>query len=239
MQQYLRKFIDGCLSPFNLKVVPANLFGFNLFHDLRQVINKDSPVCLDVGANVGQTIEALLKAFSDPLIHAFEPSTKTFQVLQSKKYGNRVFLHNMALGKERQRRQFFNYNSSELSSFLPLDPDKENRFRKDGLESKEIVEVDTVDRFLQQNNMVKIDLLKTDTQGFDLEVLLGARDALQNGCIRNILVELNFVKLYVGQSSAEDIIYLLKQNNFALIDYYEKVRQDKKLAWCTAFFKRR
>ena len=239
MKGYLRKFIDGCLSPFNLKVVDANLFGFNLFNDLRQIIDKDSPVCLDVGANVGQTIESLLKVFSKPVIHAFEPSTKTFQILQSKKYGSRVFLHNMALGKERERRQFFNYNSSELSSFLPLDTDKENRFREDGLASKEIVEVDTVDRFLQQNNIAKIDLLKTDTQGFDLEVLLGAKDALQNGCIRNILVELNFVKLYVGQSSAEDIIYLLKQNNFVLIDYYEKVRQDKKLAWCTAFFNRR
>lgn len=242
MKSHLKKFVNGCLSPFNLKVVRAlnkTLSGVHLFDDLKQIINKDSPVCLDVGAHEGQTIDSLLKVFSNPFIHAFEPSTKIFQILHSKKFCDRVFLYNLAFGKERKKRDFFNYNNSCLSSFLPLDSDAENRFRLVGLESKETVEVDTVDRFLQQKNIDDVDLLKIDTQGCDLEVLLGAKDAFQNSVIQNVLVELNFVRMYEGQSTPEDIIHLLIENNILLIDYYEKVRQNKTLAWCTALFGRR
>lgn len=55
--------------PLNLKVVRArteNLSGVHLFDDLKQIINKDSLVCLDAGANIGQTIESLQKVFKNP-----------------------------------------------------------------------------------------------------------------------------------------------------------------------------
>jgi len=243
MKSFLKKLVNGCLSPFNLKMVRArnnNFSGISLFDDLTQIFNKDSPVCLDVGANKGQTIESLLKVFSKPMIHAFEPSAKTFQILQSKKFCDQVFLHNYALGKVRQKREFYNYENSCLSSFLPLDSNEENRYRSVAIDNKEIVEVDTVDRFLQQFNFNEIDLLKIDTQGFDLDVLLGAKDALQNRAIRTVLVELNFVRKYIGQGRPEDIIHLLKENNMLIVDYYEKIRrrQNRTIAWCTALFER-
>ena len=147
-------------------------------------------------------------------------------------------IHNIALGKERQNREFLNYKNPFLSSFLPLDSSEENRYRSVVLESKEMVEVDTVDGFLHRKNINDVDLLKIDTQGFDFEVLLGAKEALRNGVIRNVLVELNFVRKYEGQSAPEDIIHFLNENNIFLIDYYEKVRQNVTLAWCTALLKR-
>jgi hypothetical protein len=81
--------------------------------------------------------------------------------------------------------------------------------------------------------------LKVDTQGYDLEVLLGAEESLKNGLIKNVIVELNFVRMYKGQSSAKEIIDLLARYNILLIDYYEKERQNNTLAWCTALFGRR
>lgn len=242
MKNILKKFANGCLSPFNLKVMRIRntiVSGVDLFNDLSIIINKDSPVCLDVGANEGQTIESLLKVLKNPHIYSFEPSSKTFQILQSKKFCDRVLIYNFAFGRERQKREFFNYNSSCLSSFLHLDTDNENRFRLESLENKEIVQIDTIDRFLQEKHINVVDLLKIDTQGFDLEVLLGATNALKCGVVRNVLIELNFVKMYEGQNSEEEIIHLLKENNILLIDYYEKIRQKKTLAWCTALFGRR
>ncbi len=236
----IRKFINVCLKPYNYRVDKVNNFsGVNLFKDLQKLIKKDAPICLDVGANIGQTIDSLQKAFRKPSIYAFEPSNKTFQILKTKEFSTQVFLYNKALGKEKESREFINYNNSVLSSFLPMDSDEENRFREVGVNNKEVVEIETIDRFLKNENIKEVDLLKIDTQGFDLEVLLGARNALQNGCVRNVLIELNFVKMYEGQSSPETIIQLLKENHLSLIDYYEKVRQDHALAWCTALFGRR
>ena len=242
MRSFLKKTINRCLKPANIELVRThkdNLPGGNLFHDLRRVINKDSPVCLDVGANTGQTIESLLKAFPCPYIYSFEPSSATFKTLQSKNFGDRVFLYNNAIGQEKQNREFINYKNSALSSFFQLDPNEENRFRDVGEISRETVQIDTVDQFLKNKNIDAVDLLKIDTQGFDLEVLAGATNALQSGVIRNVLVELNFVRMYQGQSSAEDIVHFLGENGLLLIDFYEKVRQNHTLAWCTAFFGRR
>jgi FkbM family methyltransferase len=242
MRAFLKKIVNSCLDLVKLKPVHArnnNRIGVNLFDDLRQLINKESPVCLDVGANKGQTIDSLRRAFRNPYIYAFEPSTKTFKILKSKELGDRIFLYNKALAKKRQNREFINYNRHTLSSFLPLDSDVENRFREVGVNNKEIVEVDTVDRFLHHENIEDVDLLKIDTQGFDLEVLLGAKNALRSGVIRNVLIELNFVRMYEGQCSPEDVISMLKENDILLIDYYEKERQNYTLAWCTALFGRR
>lgn len=91
MKILLKNIINGCLAPINLKVSRARtntVSGFNLFTDLQLLINTDSPVCLDVGANTDQTIDHLLKTFRNPYVYSFEPSANTFQRLKSKKYSD-------------------------------------------------------------------------------------------------------------------------------------------------------
>lgn len=220
-------------------VPQGDISGIDFREDLKLAIGSERPLCLDVGANEGQTIDLLQSLFDRPTIHAFEPSRKMFQTLQLRDFGSGVSLHKVALGNEIKTQEFINYKNSCLSSFLPLDTHAENRFRSVEIESREFVEVTTVDRFLQQNRISIVDLLKIDTQGFDLAVLLGAVEALQRGAIQNVLVELNFVRMYSGQSAPRDIIEFLAKHNMCLIDYYEKVRQNQTLAWCTALFGKR
>lgn len=243
MIRYIKQAIKGFLRRHNRILVYASrdttVSGLDFREDLKVTIGKKSPVCLDVGANQGQTIELLQEIFSKPAIYAFEPSTKMFQILLKKNFRSQVFLHNFAFGKEVHMQEFTNYKDSNLNSFLQLDTHEENRYRNIEIETKELVQIDTVDRFLQQHGINDVDLLKIDTQGFDLEVLLGAVDALQSGVIRNVLVELNFRRKYKGQSSATDIMNLLAKYDILLVDFYEKILQKNTLAWCTALFCRR
>lgn len=162
-----------------------NVNGRFLWNDLRVIIPNSSPICFDVGANAGQTLDNLLENFGSPIIHAFEPSTSQFQALNSRDFGKSVTLHHCALGSERKEAEFINYRSSDMSSFLTLDPSKENRFRDINEVSREMIRIDTVDHFLDTHNIQKLDLLKTDTQGFDLEVLKGARKSFERGAIQN------------------------------------------------------
>ena len=238
----LIKTINRVLAPIRLKVIrshPGKLSGVNLFPDLRVLINSDSPVCLDVGANTGQTIDDLLATLKSPWIYSFEPSSSVFKVLASRDYGKKVYLFNHALGSENQEREFINYKSSTLSSFLQLDSNKKNRFRDIEEENREVVQIKTIDTFLSQHHIEKVDLLKVDTQGFDLDVLLGAEKAFKAGIINYVLIELNFVEMYEEQAAARDIIYLLEDNGLFLIDYYEKVRQGNTVGWCAALFGKR
>jgi len=242
MKQLVKSSLSFILSPFHLEVVRSNphtLSGTHLFRDLRILIESESPMCMDVGANRGQTITALQRSFTRPVIHAFEPSSRQCDNLKTSYTSQGVFIHKCAFGSERRHRTFFNYNNSCLSSFLHLDPHSENRFRAIGIESEERVQVTTVDEFVRENRIERVDLLKIDTQGSDLDVLLGASISLSTGTVKVVMCELNFVRMYEGQGRPDEIITYLNKHGFFVVDYYEKERQNNTLAWCTALFVRR
>jgi len=242
MKNTIKNVVNWPLKKLGLKIVRNRLEAISysrLFDDMPLLFKNQSPLVLDVGANTGQTIESIQGAFKRPTIHAFEPSSDVFTELTKKEYGNNISLHNIALGERQEKREFINYEWSTMSSFLELSNDKSNRFKDVEIDKKEIVEVSTIDDFLSSQKIEQVDLLKIDTQGFDLRVLKGAKNAPENGLINHVLIELNFVKMYDQQSSSQEIIHLLKDNGLLLIDYYEKVREKHTIAWCTALFGRR
>jgi FkbM family methyltransferase len=241
MTRYLKNTIKRLLGHYDRRLVwwpPATVTGFDFHADLKHVIGTDNPLCMDVGANLGQTIALLKSVFPAPQIHSFEPSTETFRRLQANPVASDVQLYNYALGREVARRDFLNYMDPLLSSFLELDHGRENPFRGVTLHKSEPVDVRTVDWFVQEHDIASVDLLKIDTQGYDLEVLAGAAQALQEGVVRNVLVEINFVRMYERQSSASEIIDFLKLHGLGLVDHYEKVRMKNALSWCTTLFSR-
>jgi hypothetical protein len=54
------------------------------------------------------------------------------------------------------------------------------------------VPVVTLDEFCRQRAIAAIDLLKIDTEGYEVPVLEGARDLLKSGSIRAVLAECEF-----------------------------------------------
>ena len=57
---------------------------------------------------------------------------------------------------------------------------------------EERVQIETIDEFCVSHGIDYIDFLKTDTEGYDLEVLRGADNYLASGKIRSILSEVTF-----------------------------------------------
>jgi len=221
----IRKIIQATLGHFGYRMSQAkkgNVTGSNLWDDLSFLIS--------------QTIKNLSATFKAPMIHAFEPALETFEILSQKPYDAKVFLHHCALGKETGQREFINYESSCLSSFLTMEDAAENRFKDMPIKSKEQVAISRVDQFMIEHAIDQIDLLKIDTQGFEMDVLMGAKAAFEKKQVRYVLLEMNFIKMYQDQSASEQLTQFLKQHDFYLIDYYEKVRQNHTIAWSTALF---
>ncbi len=79
--------------------------------------------------------------------------------------------------------------------------------------ARSVVEVDTLSRFLEDTDHRSV-LLKTDTQGADLEVIEGAREAID--LVGAIIIEAPIVALYDGAALISDIISYLASRGFEL-----------------------
>ena len=242
MQESLKEIVKYFLRRSNFWLIYSQknkVSGCNLLKDLKSLLKSESPIGFDVGANEGQTIKLLQEVFRSPRIYAFEPSSEVFTKLRSRRYRSDVFLYNFALGRQNSQEEFINYEDSRLSSFFPLSTDEESQFGHLKIKAKESVEIKTIDWFLTRYQINEIDLLKIDTQGYDLQVLQGASESFRRGSIKNVYVELNFLKLYENQADAQQITRFLTEHNFHLVDYYEKSRREDVLFWCNGLFTRR
>ncbi|MHB1080823.1 MAG: FkbM family methyltransferase [Prosthecobacter sp.] len=206
--------------------------------DLKLVVGCVNPVCFDVGAHWGETIVELQTIFPNPIIHAFEPALSNLKVLRGKfdEQMLNVTIHPLALGAEKGEKTFNLFEDSCWNSFLNIDPEYDHGSeRKIGTEA---VKVEQLDNVLKCIGLESIDLLKIDTQGFDLEVLKGAKDAIEAKKVKNILLEVNFSKMYSGQSSFTEILAFLGDHGYALVDFYQKARIGHRISWCNALFTR-
>lgn len=190
------------------------------------------PLVLDVGANEGQTVQRFKSTFPDCVIHSFEPGAETFVKLQEQTAHERnVFAWNYALGAEEGRLPFFENTNSDMSSFLKLGDDGWGSVHR-----QNEVEVMTVDRFLAKHHIKTVDVLKSDTQGYDLEVFKGADQAMRDGRIKLLFTELTFSNLYAGTPRFDELYRYVMDRGFRLVSIYEFTHQNDLAGWSDALF---
>lgn len=196
----------------------------------RMIVN--SPLVFDVGANNGQTVRELLHKLEHPAIHSFEPNEVAFAQL-SKEYAGQKNLHlnNTALGAEPGQRPFFENSASDMSSFLPLGPQGWGTVR-DG----RTVTVSTVEGYCRELGIQRIDLLKSDTQGFDLEVLKGAANMLETNSVHLVYIEITFAKLYENLPRFDQIYGFVADRGFELVSFYDMHYLNGRAGWADALF---
>ena len=214
MKNFFKKILN--LLGLDIKRFNPNLFGLNPMHDLKKLMNTKSPIIFDVGANKGQSIKIFYTLFPKCKIHAFEPSKETFQELSKKfKKSDKLNLWNIGFGASEKRLSFFENSCSDMSSFLKPSTEAWGEIIK---ESE--LDIHTLYSFCHKNNIDKIDLLKIDTQGYDLEVLKGASQILKRGKVRLVFIELIFSDMYTGMPQVGEIFNFLYEMNFSLVTIY-------------------
>ncbi|WP_221740396.1 FkbM family methyltransferase [Stenotrophomonas sp. 278] len=130
-------------------------------------------VILDVGANIGLT--TLLHSRIAEHVHAFEPSPTTFQLLREnleRADRQNVTLHNVGLGEQA--------GTFELT-FAPQN--RSGAFVSDQTQASvghtiERIQIETLDEVVRRSHMPKIDMIKIDVEGFELQVLRGGGKSL-------------------------------------------------------------
>lgn len=202
------------------------------FDDMKRLVSA-SPLIFDVGANIGQTVNNFRENFQNPHIHAFEPGRVTFTALK-KNCGSYqgVTLNNLALGSSKETRTFLENECNDMSSFLEIGSEGWG-----SIVERNPVKINTVDDYCDTRQIEKIDILKSDTQGFDLEVLKGAERTIARGGIYLVYLEINFAELYKGLPPADEIMRFLREHHFSLVAFYQFHYINNHVGWTDGLFR--
>jgi FkbM family methyltransferase len=144
-------------------------------------------VFFDIGANNGAYSKVLRHLVPAATIYAFEPHPKSFAALQTVLAGDDAVLVNQALSETPGEMTLYDFAEHDGSTQASLSREAVALFSGNVVEHR--VTCNTIDGFMAERGIDRIDLLKVDTEGFDLSVLRGARQALAAGRIGTIQFE--------------------------------------------------
>ena len=166
----------------------------------------------DVGANIGDTALHFSKSVgSAGKVFAFEPDPANYIKLQTniaKNNASNITSFNIGLGSERGTMKLYK-----------VDPNNKgmNRMflnRKDDSDFVE-VSIEKVDDVMNQLSYPEIDFIKIDVEGFELEVLKGAKQLLEK-FKPELFIEMDDSFLNANNASIKQVIQFLSEMNYKI-----------------------
>jgi len=175
----------------------------------------DITTVIDAGAHYGDYARLFSYVMPAAKIICFEPVPDTFKILQEQTASKpQISAYCMALGG-RAERVLMNVSGMDQASSLLEMTDVHRNLWPDSAPCKPVkVEVTTLDAFVAEHAITGDILLKADVQGFELELLKGAKSVLRQ--IRLIRLEVSFVPLYQGAPAFSEVCAFLETNGFRL-----------------------
>ena len=154
-------------------------------------IRRLLPVIFDVGANRGDYASVIIDSFGCKNInlYCFEPSKTAFELLNAQlpKCQN-INLFNFGFGAKPETVKLYSCSEGAGSASVV------NRHYHD-LDNSHIVEeieLTTLDTFCSTNNIQKIDFMKMDVEGYELNILRGGSHLINSASIDFIQFEFGF-----------------------------------------------
>lgn len=196
----------------SIKRRPVSSLGVQFLHEVKsRVPSVAIRTIFDVGANIGITAIEFSDEFPEATIYAFEPSKSNFARLRSN-IPNNPMVHplQIALGSTEGRMEFF-FDEADYSMSRIVDAG-----------GNEQVEMTTIDSFCRSNGVPKIDLMKIDTEGFELQVLNGAKDMLSSGSIKIIKAECSCDLDQPYYSKFNDLCEFLFPFGYKVFGFYDQ-----------------
>lgn len=202
--------------------------------DLSEIFGNKVNIIFDIGAHHGNTVDTYSKCFPSSTIYAFEPYPDSFNIITKRFRSNRSVIPIPAAMGDKTGEAFLNISEWTNLNSMQLPNERAWGFS----ETKRIsVKIDTLDHFMEENQIQHIDILKLDVQGFEKQVLLGAPRVLSRQAIDAIVVEFQIIPLYQGHTLYFEIAGIMKQYGYDLFNWYEvNEARSGQIRWCDAIF---
>jgi len=223
MLNFVKRGIEQLFWKAGYELVPSyRAYKAGLRPDIAHLVNSlRLGLVIDVGANEGQFKKFMRTTvgYSGKII-SFEPIPDIVATLirESKSDPNWQVVPE-ALGAEKANLELNVSARSDFSSFLNLS-EKGREFFDGAQDSKTVsVRVTTLSDFLCQEKIDAAFFLKLDTQGFDLQVVLGGQAHISSQCAL-LLCEVSVIPIYDNQPDWREMIAKLNDMGFDLVGLY-------------------
>ena len=210
-----------------IKSIAILFFDFlDQFINQKRILNNlkrnklDIKLFFDVGSHKGLYSDLILKNFKVNKIFMFEPQKEIFAFIKNKYRNNkRIKIYNCAASNSKKKKKIYINNHDLTSSLTKLNDENVYLKLKSKLFGGNIkkmisnsykIQAIKLNDLIRKEKIKKIDLLKIDTEGHELEVLMGLGEKIKS--IQIILIEFHNDNIYLNYSSNKVHSYLLKYN---------------------------
>jgi FkbM family methyltransferase len=202
VRRSVRRFVRK--SGFRRQIAPT-------FVDV--MLSHQVDVVLDVGANDGDFGREIRDEGYRGRIVSFEPNPAAFARLAAAIADDPLWeAHQLGVGAEEGSLRLSVAKADVFSSFKPTTELWANSPHSQEAESVEVAVI-RLDRFLRERpDLLRRAYLKIDTQGFEMEVLRGAGDALLQ--MEAVQAELALIKTYQNEEDWLDVVTWMRGRGF-------------------------
>lgn len=195
--------------------------------EIRDLIGKDAPVILEIGANCGQTTGELIKSMPRATIFAFEPDPRAIAKFRQNINEPRVRLHECAVGATNGTISFHQSSGAEHLAEYAQGWDQSGSIRKPQshlqvwpwvkFEKQIEVPIVRLDDWAQQHGITSVDFIWADVQGAESDLIEGASRVLAS--TRYFYTEYSNSEWYEGQVTLPGLVQMLP--DFELLRRYQ------------------
>ena len=193
------------------------------FNLIRSLLNINPSVLVDVGVDMGNYSDELIKNYPNATIYLFEPQKYLYNLLKNKYSSkNKVKLYNLALDE----------NEGETTLIKGFEGDGEasiynRKYLKNNKKIQEKVKRNRLDNIIVNQ---KIDFVKIDVEGNEMKVLYGMEKIIYN--IKVIQIEFGgtwidsrffYRDMYDYFKKNNFDLYRIAPNNLIKIKHYEEI----------------
>lgn len=184
---------------------------------LERIITNNITI-LDIGVNIGETLLLFANKNNQGKVYGFEPVPYLYERakvnISLNKYEN-IILNNMALSDKEEELYFdlpTNFNSGGI-----------NMHKIQPSSNAQIVIASTIDNYIEKNGITKVDLIKIDVEGFEMNVLKGGMETI-NKHKPKMFIEISENNLISKNSSSKEIMTFLSGIGYNLLNTYTNTK---------------
>ena len=164
-------------------------------------------IVLDVGTNIGETLLHFAKIAGDSgFVYGFEPDQENFRNVQ-KNIGlndfSNVHVFNLGVSDKKEEVRLFRVDPNNLGMNRILSDDEAAKF-----DDYTVIETDTLDNIVTQNNIDRVDVIKLDIEGYEMHALRGAVGTLRRFRPK-LFIEVGYTRLLSNGTSPAEMVELL------------------------------
>ncbi len=172
---------------------------------------KENYTIFDIGSNIGTTTLPFAKILSKGIVYSFEPGINNYKRILKNVNLNpdlkNIKLFNIGFGEKKGSVRLYkvDINNPGMNRILPKNEQNQYDF--------ENIAIETLDDFVNQNSIDKIELIKIDVEGYELNILKGGLKVLET-FKPTLFIELDDKNLRANDGSAREVISLLAKKNY-------------------------